>query len=190
MREKLRRQHNRNNVGHNTTNESGDIIVDSDTITIGTNEPLNQVMMRKRVLSRYHTALLKKRERKNKYSANYADETATEHSLNTLITTFDSNLRKNKQTSTSDINGQILQGKVCEYNLKSAKEVPMEDIEIEFEGINFDTSREDQQSISQGEDSVTTLQRLIRKIAEEAGVGILAKNIPGLNNETGGFQRI
>ena len=61
------------------------------------------------------------------------------------------NIKENKQT-TSSANDQILQGKVCENNLKSAKEIPIKDIEFEFEGINFGASREDQQFITQGED--------------------------------------
>ena len=140
-----------------------------DTISVGTEEPLNEVMRKKwrrwyndrnnlgcnttnkSVLSRYNTVLLNKRTRKNKYGANYADDTDTEYSLNTSITTFDSNIKENKQT-TSSANDQILQGKVCENNLKSAKEIPIKDIEFEFEGINFGASREDQQFITQGED--------------------------------------
>ena len=163
MRKRVGRQHNDKGV---------DSIMDSDSITVGTNEPLIQIMMRKRALSRYNTTLLLNNHRahKNKYGTNYADDTNTEHSLNTSITTFKSNFKKNRRATSSN-NDQILQGKVCEYNLKSAKEIPIEDIEFKFEGIDFDTTREDQQFITQGGDSVTTSQRSINKIAEEAGVG-------------------
>ena len=46
MRGKVKRQHNdRNNLGCDPTNKSVDYTVDSDSITIGTNKPLNQIMI-------------------------------------------------------------------------------------------------------------------------------------------------
>ena len=66
-------------------------------------------------------------------------------------------------------NDPILEGRVNDYDLRPAKEVPIEDIEFEFGAINFDNSRQDQQFITRGDNSVTTSQKSLTKIAEAAG---------------------
>ena len=169
MKKKLRK---RDVAKHVIDNNEDDATMDA--FTIGTEEPLTQVRTRKRVLSRIHNALLSKRSRRNKYNTNYAEDTDTEYSLNASTVTFHSSIQKKRQNSAKkDV---ILQGKVCDYNLKSAKEIPIEDIKIEFEGIDLDNTRKDPEFNAQCEDSITTSQRSITKIAEEAGVGLVVQN--------------
>ena len=99
-----------------------------------------------------------------------------------MLTLSSIKLRKDarKRTNNEDEasiadNSTIASEKVLGYNLRNAQQIEVDqDINIEFDGINFDDDKSDKDEETEYDpNSITTTQNSTLKIAEEAGIGIV-----------------
>ena len=84
----------------------------------------------------------------------------------------------NEEEASIADNSTIASAKVLGYNLRNAPQIEIDqDINIEFDGINFDGDKSDKDEETEYDpNSITSTQNSTLKIAQEAGIGIF--NLP------------